>query len=448
VSAAAVARAPGRRLRPAEALALQRSIGNAAVAKLARAQTASNSEILARDRDDSGPYIPSFKLGDTTMHGHTFAEVAAQLNWGEVILKQERDEAGIDDDSELGKKLAADIQNLENWKAFFAKGGDRALTDDDVEMWSTQVGGVVSDTNADVDSIHRVERQRFWDAAKDAFDKAEAADRSLKAALPKMQDAARKAFKDGQTSQLDSVMDMLGTIGTQLDNGLAIKDLVKNGLSQAAGETLAANFAKLAKAAGKVSEGLVWLDKGLALVGAIQTIAADKQTTTLGAGAEGINTAVSLFSAAGTITGLASPSLTLMTNMYLIPLTQACVKGIHKIEDLLHEQNKDWVEAFGEPGNYNVEQGGKPMWDYMQRVMTASGAGNVPLPTGAVEQFFLDYRSRFNTGVGAKSSLSELPYDFHLFGSNNVTAGKFQSWIWRNRRKVWYMLYGSMKMPG
>ena len=76
--------------------------------------------------------------------------------------------------------------------------------------------------------------------------------------------------------------------------------------------------------------------------------------------------------------------------------------------------------------------------------MKAKSSSAVTEPCDEVAAYFFEHRAKFDIGVNAKSSLSELPIE-GIYGFRSVNRARFRAWIFDNRYAVWAMLYGSMK---
>ena len=135
--------------------------------------------------------------------------------------------------------------------------------------------------------------------------------------------------------------------------------------------------------------------------------------TELDRGMNGITFAAGAFSSLGTLFGV-SAHIGLYSNLYLVPLTKACLEGVAKIAEHMHDQNKTWVEAFGAPGNYMVEPGGEPMWRYMTSVIKAKSEKSVAEPSDEVAAYFLEHRGLFDTGVNATARVGGDAHHRHV----------------------------------
>ena len=196
---------------------------------------------------------------------------------------------------------------------------------------------------AGTSSGRRARRRR--DAIRRAAAEAERVAAEYRRLEPKLLDAARAAFRADDDS-LKSLADFLDKHGTNLDIGLGIFEMsrdISGALMKAKGLDVPP-IGKFADALGKLNKGLSALNLALSLRG-------EAGKTELDKGINGIGFAAGAFSALGTLLG-ASAHIGLYANLYLVPLTKACLEGVAKLGEHMHEQNKTWVEAFGAPGNY------------------------------------------------------------------------------------------------
>ena len=409
-------------LTPATALALQRTIGNANVVRLARAPKAAVARAPATAIEPLSPGMVEIE---------TYTDIAQNYRLGAMWLKQ--DIKGMDADREMVKRAQELIEFAELQAENFIQGGDKPYA----QGWAEGV-------REGLDDIRQMRKDLAYEKGapkREAIAKAAAEAERLvieyKKLEPKLLDAARAAFRADDDS-LKSLADFLDKHGTNLDIGLGIFEMsrdISGALMKAKGLDLPP-IGKFADALGKLNKGLSALNLALSMRG-------EAGKTELDKGINGIGFAAGAFSALGTLLG-ASAHIGLYANLYLVPLTKACLEGVAKLAEHMHEQNKTWVEAFGAPGNYAVEPGGEPMWRYMTSVMKAASSKSVPEPSDDVAAYFFEHRAKFDVGVNAKSSLSELPIS-GIYGFREVDKEKFKGWIFNNRNAVWPMLYGSMK---
>jgi hypothetical protein len=409
-------------LTPATALVLQRTIGNANVARLARAPRAA----VAREPATAIPALSS-DWDDIS----TYTDAAQNYRLGALWLQE--DIEGLDPESDLAVRAQELIDDSQAYAKFYIDGGDKEIN----ELF---IDGV----RQGLDDIRQMRRDIEWakgaprrEAIRQAAAEAQRVAEEYRKLEPKLLDAARAAFRSDDDS-LTGLADFLDKRGTELDVGLGIFEMSRDisGALMKAGNLELPPIGKFAEGLGKLNKGLTALNLALSLRG-------ESGRTELDKGVKGIGIAAGMFSGLGTLLG-ASAHIGLYANLYLVPLTKACLEGVAKLGEHMHEQNKTWVEAFGAPGNYMVEPGGEPMWRYMTSVMKATSSKTVAEPPDDVAAYFFEHRAKLNIGVNAKSSLSELPIS-GIYGFREVDKEKFKSWIFNNRNAVWPMLYGSMK---
>jgi hypothetical protein len=404
-----------RVLTPATAIALQRSIGNRNVVRIAREPAVAPIAPLSSDWDDVA----------------TYTDAAQNFRLGAMWLQQ--DIEGLDPESDLAVRATELMENSQNLAEWHVGAGDKPIN----EMW-------IEGVRDGLDDIRKMRRDIEWakgaprrDAIRKVAAEAERVAAEYRRLEPKLLDAARAAFRADDDS-LKALADFLDRHGTELDIGLGIFEMSRD-ISGALMKAKGLDVPPI----GKFAEGLGKLNKGLSAINLALSMRGEAGKTELDKGINGIGFAAGAFSALGTLLG-ASAHIGMYANLYLVPLTKACLEGVAKLGELMHEQNKTWVEAFGAPGNYAVEPGGEPMWRYMTSVMKATSSKTVPEPSDAVAEYFMEHRAKFDIGVNAKSSLSAMPYT-GVWGLRELDKTKFKAWIWNNRNAVWPMLYGSMK---
>ena len=402
-------------LTAATALALQRSIGNRNVVRIARAPAPTAIEPLSPGMDDI----------------ETYTDIAQNYRLGAIWLKQ--DIKGMDPDSEMVKRAAELIELAEAQAGNFIQGGEKPYD----KGWAEGV-------RAGLDEIRQMRRELTYekDAPKrEAIAKAAAEAKRLVAEYkklePKLLDAARAAFRSDDDS-LKALAEFLDKYGTELDIGLGLFEMSRD-ITSALAKAKNLDVPPI----GKLAAGLAKLNKGISAVNLALSMRGEAGRTELDKGINGIGFAAGAFSSLGTLFG-ASAHIGLYANLYLVPLTKACLEGVAKLGEHMHDQNKTWVEAFGAPGNYMVEPGGEPMWRYMTSVMKAKGDTSVAEPSDEVAEYFMEHRGLFDTGVNATAAWAAMPTS-GIWGLKKLDKAKFKEWIFRNRHAVWAMLYGSMK---
>jgi hypothetical protein len=247
---------------------------------------------------------------------------------------------------------------------------------------------------------------------------------------PALDRQLRAAFRTGDEGIIREWADRIGTV---TDIGLGIQELSR----QIAEEGLRLDL----PAVSKLTQALNYLNKGLAALNLFFTYTdRQKRATELEQGMRQINDAAGAFSALGTLLG-AAPHIGLYANLWLVPLTKAITAQMSRLTNQLHNLNEDWVELTGEFMYPAAEPGGEDMFRFMIAVMRADTADAMPEMPPSVKGFLVDQREAL--GAGAKKDIPTTGWWFW----RELETKQARSWIFANRRVVWAMLYGSMKVP-
>ena len=162
-------------------------------------------------------------------------------------------------------------------------------------------------------------------------------------------------------------------------------------------------------------------------------------------GSKGISYATTIASAGGTLLG-ASAMFSLYNNFYIGPMTGKILAQLEVLKDMISTgQNHpliqmgklDWV-------NWDIEPGGRKMFDYMMLVMKASSSDQIRKPTGDVLEYFDDNRGDFDAGAMGKD---DIPTESSWIFWSEVDASNAKYWIYQHRQDIWGMLYGSLPVP-
>lgn len=81
------------------------------------------------------------------------------------------------------------------------------------------------------------------------------------------------------------------------------------------------------------------------------------------------------------------------------------------------------------------------MLDFMTAMKRAKSEADAPIIAGDVQEYLWDHREALSTGAE-----SDMPVDESGWRDKLDRAGA-RRWIYRNRDRVWQMLYGSMAVP-
>lgn len=327
-------------------------------------------------------------------------------------------------------------------------GGEELITEgikEDSQKWAAQFGRAMAAGNSAM-------------AAKASRDLGEALSkfRSQKAdiqenVLPALREAQRSAFRSDDSSALTNIAD---TVMTAVDCGLTLEGVILAiGAERAELESIR-NFAS-----GKSKLGL-YVEANSRLPGIMHVISKINQgyaafqllrtgiqlisgsTTELGAMSNGVSAMATLYSAGGTLLG-ASAGITLYANLYLGPMVSACLAMIDKIADMRSKTHNRGMIALGHYDlvNWMIEPGGRAMFDYMLTVMRADDSSEISAPKGDLEEYFLDQRGKFNSGI----KKGEMPVDGWIW--HDIKGPQFKEWVIDHRKDIWGMLYGAMEVP-
>jgi Domain of unknown function (DUF4157) len=269
--------------------------------------------------------------------------------------------------------------------------------------------------------------------------------------MPNLQDELNTAFMAEDESKIGDIADLIGTV---LDTALELKDLTATThevVTEVIGlasynrshldmvTTKIPAVVQIAEKVNKAYAAFQLVRDGLAFVrGGHRTESAR--------GRAGVNLMVTVFDAGGTLLG-ASTACSVYANFYLGPMTKAALDMLTKIEDMIRKKDREAIEM-GELDlvHWGVQPGGRPMFDFMLRVMHAESSEDMPTISNSIEEYLMGSRSGFNAGVGAADNESrEMPTNGWIF--KDLDKAKAKRWIFNNRQHIWAMLYGSAKVP-
>jgi hypothetical protein len=175
----------------------------------------------------------------------------------------------------------------------------------------------------------------------------------------------------------------------------------------------------------------------------------------------GIEMMATVASAGGTILGM-SATFGLWANIYLGPMVSAIVSNLKVVNEYYSGELNKYALEVGDPDDviWSLEEGGRPMYDFMVPVMQASDWSGVPSPVPQpIMTYFEKNAERMTAGVGAK------PANNILFNGNDSSGGKGEAmpmegridhtpdtqrikyWVFNNRANIWAMLYGDLSVP-
>ena len=272
---------------------------------------------------------------------------------------------------------------------------------------------------------------------------------------PQLRELQRSAFRADKGSTLKEVAE---TFATYLDSVLVADEWVREAASKmedikVLGTTLRAQkalhgsktpwndllrkttnerIAKVVSVAEKLNKVLAaWqlVDASLAVISGGKT-ASDRTSA-------GINLAATAASAGGTLLG-ASGFFSLYTNFYIGPMVKRILGQIDVLKDRISTHvNRPWMQLGKlDYVNWDLEPGGRAMYEFMHRAMKATDSSQITIPAG-VEKYFSKHRKLFDKGTPAIRGRER---DYDDFSSK-------RTWVFLFRDDIWGMLYGSMPVP-
>lgn len=173
-------------------------------------------------------------------------------------------------------------------------------------------------------------------------------------------------------------------------------------------------------------------------------------------GLAALNNAVSLAGAANSF--FVNPGY--LVTAYVGPMLSAITTMLGKLQVQLIERNDEAAEFLGTPLYIGAEPGGEAMWNYMVTAMRASSSGDIPKPSGAIFDYFDEFREQFDEAGEAKyegelesfrsgdrdefpTEAGAIPTESSYWVFTDVNAKKFPAWLFKNRHMVWTLLYGA-----
>lgn len=437
-------------VQPRHVASLQRMAGNRAVAAFLapsrRApigrQARRPSPAVAQRDDGAGTTI--------TLDGKslsTAAELASWYRWELARLKGQKTEMAKDG-------VPAPVQlDTATERGRAAMGGLAAKGSAPIEIGQALSARIWFDENF-VKAMNAAEIEKGAESRKrmrKAKEKLErAGERFETVVLPAIREAQHQAFIAEDESKLLEIAD---TVATVVDTALVAKEAAIAVADEIAAVQRMENAAKGLTSVTPTVNGRVAsvleltekLNKAYAAVqlarDAISMISAGTKGERAAAGVKAMATTVS---AGGTLLG-ATAGMTIYANLWLGPAVDACLTGIKKIE---RAQQRTWNRPHMQQGdldavNWEWEPGGRPVFEFMVKVMHAGDASGVPAPVPpTVSSFFVDRADDLEAGAGGE----EVPTSGFWFWEE-VDPEKIGRWVFRNRNNIWGMLYGSISWP-
>jgi hypothetical protein len=423
----------------AQVLQLQRTAGNRAVGQM----IARNGPAPAPAADPTASAEP-FELGGYVIGSYETA--AAVLRVWCITLDEESKALG-EGGVAVPEALAATRKSGLEYVDLLQGGGIEALDQGNAEDLREWYGEYVTAINAG----RAAQATEAAARAKTAAAELQSLIDQLDALTPALREVQRSKFRGGDE---DGLLETADAVAGVLDTALVTKDAIEKTLDVAEQLRFMAATAKSSKTAIDVASKVrttlgvleqinkAWATFQLARA-AIDVVSGGK--TDAEGGRKAVGAMATTVSAGGTLLG-ASVGFTLYSNLYIGPMTSACLAMLAKIEDMISKStNRAWIELGRfEYVNWSLEPGGRPMFDWMLKLMRAGDSSGVPTPTGAVEAYLVKYSDEFSAGAGKKGG--ELPTEGVLFWEE-TDKSKIKFWAIKNRDSLWGMLYGAAKLP-
>jgi hypothetical protein len=431
----AAAAALSRPSSPEALIALQQSAGNRAVGQIVARQPTAPAPSTA-------PTEP-FELGGYTIA--TYGDAAVVLRAWVAILgddAKELTDGGLPVPPTVGKVTERGQAYVKVLEGGGTEPLDRGNADDMRAYYASWVEAVNAARGVQADEVARRAR-----AAAAELVEVQA---KLDAMVPILRDTQRAKFRSGDEDGLLATADAIANV---LDTSLVTKSAIDQAIEfasdmrQLVGTGAGKGLMNLAGKTQVVLNVLEKIDKAWAVFqlarAAVDLVTGGK--TEAEGGRKAVGAMATTISAGGTLLG-ASTGFTLYSNLYIGPMTAACLSMLAKVEDLISKGDNrtamqlgrfDWV-------NWSLEPGGRPMFDFMLALMHAESADAVPMPSGAVKDYLVDQEDDVNAGVGHKGE--DLPTEGHWFW-RSTDDSKLKGWAFRNRANLWGMLYGAAEVP-
>lgn len=357
----------------------------------------------------------------------TYAQLAAAGRF--AVAQMQEDLAVVAPYSGVRREAEEWIAALELWQPYLVQQGEQALT-----LGAAALAQAFIDDGAKIrEEIGEAKRVVVLRELRGAQAAAEAAAATAERLLPPLADRLRAAYRSGKESRIREVADLIGTV---TDVGWGLHELsreVMKTLAELADFELGA-VSKLTKALDKLNKGLAAFNLAMIILDP------ERKATQIEDGMRQLSDATGAFTALGTLLGL-EPHIGLIANVYLVPMTRAILALLSRLVDQLHEVNKEWVELSGELMYPGAEPGDQEMFTFMVAVMQAASVEELPRIPQIARKYLVDHRDEIE--AGAKEEVPTTGWWFW----RRLDTREAIDWIFRRRRKLWAMLYGSTTVP-
>ncbi len=399
-----------------------------------RADSSNGSAGVAQGAPAATPLVvvqrETVQLGGLTAstHGH----LLAALHYFVGLIRQELED--VDAGVSARRRAEELLSNARELEPYLRSRQDQPLDElaaSQARLWHTEFVGALED-------LQSYKRRRAAEQLAEAQGPIAEAQRRLEAQQPRLDDLMRAAFLAENPGLLEQVT---GAVSNSLDTGLALSELSRD---------LASDVARIRSGTGALppvgeyTRLLVGLNRALAAYSLLTTALSGGGggRTAMSEGANRVSAAAGAASSLGTLMGL-SATFSLYCNLYLVPAATAAMAAVRRIiTQHNHELNLLAMEMGEGTIDWSVEPGGEPMYRFMGAVMAAGDAEGVPDPVpAAVSSYFVDQGDALQTGTG-----QEVPTTGMWFWTRTDPA-RIRRWVFRNRRNLWAMFYGSLRPP-
>lgn len=424
---------------PEHLLTLQQAAGNQAVGQFLQR----NGPTTTTGADPTAPTV-AFTLGGVTIATYSDATAALRLWCAQLGTESETlTEEKVAVPATLESTRERGLEHAELLAGGEAEPLDRGNADD-LRAWHANYIKAINTARA-AQALEAAARARAAAAELQAL-----ADKLVELEPP-LRDVQRARFRGGDE---DGLLQTADAIANVLNTGLVAKAAIEQTLDVAADLRALASSAAASSKAIDISRTVrtvlsvldrinkAWAAFQLARA-AIDLVSGSK--TEMESARRGVAAMSTVVGAGGTLLN-ASAGFTLYTNLYLGPMTSACLSMLAKLEDLISKStNRAWIEL-GKLDfvNWSLEPGGRKMFDFMLQVMQAGSASQVPNPPETVDDYFVDNEDDFSAGVGSHGG--ELPTEGWWLWKK-TDKPKIKRWAFKNREHLWAMLYGAARVP-
>ena len=365
-----------------------------------------------------------------------------------LVSELEKDMQELPATSPARRRADELIQTVNDWLPYLDSKGNEPIE----RAVASQAAKLLEDYGKIRTAVQEEAIVPLRDAWRRAERAAERAAEEAEALQPRFDDALRSAFRQGSAG---TVKDAVSAIKSAVSIGRNLRSLAYD-ISK---EILKLEIPSGTKmwiqrpwditkpikvqiiSVSKYTDMLTTLNRGLNVISIALTIAdRSKRATQVEQGMKDLNDVVNVGTDAASLIGL-PPHVSLYATMYIKPMLKAIMAQLGRLVMQLSDINRTSVAVTGDLMYPGAEPGGQPMFDFMVAVMHAERLDQVPKISGDVEEYFYDQRDKLKEGAEESVPTS----GWWLW--EDLDTGKARDWVFRNRKPVWAMFYGSMNVP-